>query len=231
MVRPVVAAVCSSPFWVSGVDSDWGYSGTTVVLAVDVLLSICSAFWVVDGHWLLLAWACSASKIMAVRCPPPLLVGRVSESTLAEPSKDWTVARMPFNSWSWNICSTSSGHSAGKCSLPNGGERRAKGCMRESNTTAQSNYNSTCGWVGNNFRQREWQAFCLTSEGAASDLEGGLQQVHGDGQDMGERHLRSVAVICIDDTHLIPTDLQDHRTVPVIVSWKKLNNKKSNQSV
>lgn len=130
MVRPAVAVVCSSPFWVSGTDSGWGQSGTTVVLAVDVQLSVWSAFWVVDGHRLFLAWACSASKIMAVSCPPPLVVGRVSESTLAEPSKDWTVARMPFNSWSWNICCTSSGHSAGKCSLPDGGEG-AKGHMRE----------------------------------------------------------------------------------------------------
>lgn len=118
VVWPVVAGVSSSPFLVSGIDLGCGQSGKTVVLAADKLLSICSAFWVVDGKGLLLAWACSASKIMAVRCPPPLSVCRVSDSTLAKPSKGWTVARTPFNSRLWKVCCTSSGHSAGKCSLP-----------------------------------------------------------------------------------------------------------------
>lgn len=97
-VRPVVAVLFSTSVWVSGTDLGWGQSGTTVVLALDALLLVWSGFWAVDGEDLLLAWSCSASRIMAVRCPPPLSVGRVSESTLTEPSKDWTVARTPFNS-------------------------------------------------------------------------------------------------------------------------------------
>lgn len=45
----------------------------------------------------------------------------------------------------------------------------------------------------------------------------------GDGQDTGERHLLSVAVIGIHDSQFILTDLQDHCTVPVIVSLKNRN--------
>lgn len=111
-------SVSSSPFWVSGIDLGCGQSGTTVVLAADKLLLVCAAFWVVEGKGLLLAWACSSSKIMAVRSPPPLSVCRDSDITLAEPSKDWTVARTPFESRLWKVCSTASGHSAGKGSLP-----------------------------------------------------------------------------------------------------------------
>lgn len=46
--------------------------------------------------------------------------------------------------------------------------------------------------------------------------------MHGDGQDTGKWHFLSVAVICIDDTHLILTSLQDHRTIPAVVSCKKI---------
>ena len=58
----------------------------------------------------------------------------------------------------------------------------------------------------------------LTSEGAASDLKGELQQACWDGQDTGERNLLSVTVICVDDAHLLLSDIKGHRTVPVIVS-------------
>ncbi len=75
-------------------------------------------------------------------------------------------------------------------------------------------------------RKREKQLICFTGEGAAGDLKGELQQVHGDGQDAGEWHLLSVAIISIDDTHLILTNLQDHRTVPVTVSFKEEKKKK-----
>lgn len=69
--------------------------------------------------------------------------------------------------------------------------------------------------------EKEWQHFCFTSEGAASDLKGELQQVLGDGQDTRERHLLCVAIICIDDTRLILTNLQDHSTVPLTVSFRQ----------
>lgn len=78
----------SSLFWISGIELGWGQSATAVGLGEGVQLSVWSALRVVSGYGSVLAWACSASKIMAVRCPPPLSVGRVSESTLARPSKE-----------------------------------------------------------------------------------------------------------------------------------------------
>lgn len=59
-----------------------------------------------------------------------------------------------------------------------------------------------------------------TSQSAATDLKGKLQQVLGDGQNPGIWHRLSVAIICIDDFHLILTTLQDHCTVPDIVCCK-----------
>lgn len=117
MFGPVVAVVLSSTFGVSGMDGS-GQSGQSGAAVVDVLLSTWSVFTVSVGQGLLLVLACSASKIMIVMCPPPRSVGRVSERMLAEPSKDWTVARTPLISRLLNICCTSSGHLAGKCSLP-----------------------------------------------------------------------------------------------------------------
>lgn len=45
--------------------------------------------------------------------------------------------------------------------------------------------------------------------------------MHGDGQDTGEWHFLSVAIICIDDPQVVSTGLQDHRTIPHIVSCTK----------
>lgn len=45
--------------------------------------------------------------------------------------------------------------------------------------------------------------------------------MHGDGQDTGEWHFLSVAIICIDDPQVLFTGLQDHRTIPHIVSCTK----------
>lgn len=115
-VRQVLDVLSSSLFLISGIELGWGQSATG--LGEGVQLSIWSVLWVVSGYGSVLVCACSASKIMAVSCPPPLSVGRVSESTLAKSSKEWTVARTPFNSMVRNICCTSSGHSVGKCSLP-----------------------------------------------------------------------------------------------------------------
>ncbi|TNN67691.1 hypothetical protein EYF80_022007 [Liparis tanakae] len=118
---------------------------------------------------------------MAPTCAPPLSVGRASDSTFSEPLKDWTVARTPLDSRFWNSCCTSSGSSAGKCSLP----RKQK----------RENYKRyTC----------------------AGDLKGEPQQAHGDGQDTGEGHLLSVAVVGVDDAQLTLTDLQDNRPIQTV---------------
>lgn len=199
VVWTIVAGDSSSPFWVSGTDSGCRHSATTAVLSVS------SAFGGVDGEGFLLA--CSKPKIMAVSCPPPLSVRWVSDSTLAEPSKDWTVARTFFNSRLLNSFCTSSGHSAGKCSLPK--KRILLGmCVMHCATHSKATYALA------EIIEKQQQAFFVTSEGAASDLKGKLSQVHGDGQDPGKWNVLSVAIICIDDTHLILTNLQDHCSVP-----------------
>ena len=96
MVRLGVAGVFSVAFWASGLGVSRGHSGAAVLLAGDVLLSVWSAFRVGDGG--LLAWACSASSSVAVTSPPPVSGGWLRESTLTEPSNDWTVARTPLSS-------------------------------------------------------------------------------------------------------------------------------------
>lgn len=52
----------------------------------------------------------------------------------------------------------------------------------------------------------EYEIFLSTSQSAASDLKGNLQQVLGDGQNPGKWHDLSVAIIRIDDFHLILTN-------------------------
>lgn len=59
---------------------------------------------------------------------------------------------------------------------------------------------------------------CLTNEGAANDLKGGLQQVLGDWCDPGNWQFLSVSIICTEDTDLLLTDFQHHRTAPVVVT-------------
>lgn len=86
--------VLTGSFWFSGTDLGLEPSGAAAVLT-DVLLPVLSVFWVEVVQGLLLLWACNASEIMSVTFPPPFSAGRVSESTLAEPSKCWTVASTP----------------------------------------------------------------------------------------------------------------------------------------
>lgn len=209
-VRPVpVSGASPWPFSVSGINSGCGHTGR----GADGLLSFCSAVRLTDvGTSLFSTWACSTSMIMALRCLPPLSVCILSDSTLAKPSKSWTVATTPFDSRLLKVCSTSCGHSAGKCSLPRN---------RQGGKAMQTSLRG-CVW-------QEITIFfvSLTSKGAASDLEGELQQVHGNGYDAGKWYFLSVSVICIEDTDLPLTDFEDHCPVPVIVTYKK--NKKQNK--
>lgn len=122
----VLLGACSGPICVTDNDFSWGLWGIT-----SALLPICSRIWrnkerwvlvwswlALVWSWLALVWSWRASSIIAVSSRLPLLVSRQSDSTLAEPSKDWTVARTPFDNRVRKVCCTSSGHTAGKCSLP-----------------------------------------------------------------------------------------------------------------
>lgn len=158
VVWTIAAGASSSPFWVSGTDSGCRHSPTTE-------LSVSSAFWGVDGEGFLLA--SSEPKIMAASCPPPLSVHWVSDSTFAEPSKDITVARTFFDSRPLNSFCTSSGHSAGNCSLPKKRRVLIGMCVMHCATQSKSTY-------GLDDIEKQQQAFFLTGKGAASDLKGKL---------------------------------------------------------
>lgn len=115
----VLLGASSGPICVIDIGFGWGLWGIT-----SALLPVCSGIWpneerwVLVWSWLTLVWPWRASSIMAVSWRLPLSVSRQSDSTLAEPSKDSTVARTPFDVRVWKVCCTSSGHTAGKCSLP-----------------------------------------------------------------------------------------------------------------